>query len=156
MKDNADKFLGCAAWAAVVYLLALILVGMCSCKLTRDVQKSSTDSASVKKEETTFNKIDTSKSTKEADRVTFIYPVDTTVNNFYTYPSTVIYEKVKETKQDGQSVNYENRKTDTVYVKTESKEVESKTKLGPSTIEWILIGLAALVVLRLLKKWEIL
>jgi hypothetical protein len=136
--------------------ILLLIVALSSCKLTRDVSKNSSDSTAVKTDETKYSKTDSSKSTKEADRITFVYPVDTTVNNYYTYPSTVIYEKIKEDNTSSQNENYQNKKTDTVYVSTDNKQVASESKLGPSTLEWILIGLGALIVLRLLKKWEIL
>jgi hypothetical protein len=156
MKDAADKFVSYCAWGACIFLGLVILFGACSCKLTRDVSKSSSDSTSVKTESTEYSRTDSSKSSKEADRITFVYPVDTTVNNYYTYPSTVIYEKIKEDNTSSGREDYENKKTDTVYVSTDNKQVASESKLGPSTLEWILIGLGALIVLRLLKKWELL
>jgi hypothetical protein len=151
--DPVLKFYLC--YVAGVGIL-LLIVALSSCKLTRDVSKNSSDSTAVKTDETKYSKTDSSKSTKEADRITFVYPVDTTVNNYYTYPSTVIYEKIKEDNTSSQNENYQNKKTDTVYVSTDNKQVASESKLGPSTLEWILIGLGALIVLRLLKKWEIL
>jgi hypothetical protein len=151
--DPVLKFYLC--YVAGVGIL-LLIVALSSCKLTRDVSKNSSDSTAVKTDETKYSKTDSSKSTKEADRITFVYPVDTTVNNYYTYPSTVIYEKIKEDNTSSQNENFSNKKTDTVYVSTDNKQVASESKLGPSTLEWILIGLGALIVLRLLKKWEIL
>jgi hypothetical protein len=151
--DPVLKFYLC--YVAGVGIL-LLIVALSSCKLTRDVSKNSSDSTAVKTDETKYSKTDSSKSTKEADRVTFVYPVDTTVNNYYTYPSTVIYEKIKEDNTSSGREDYENKKTDTVYVSTDNKQVASESKLGPSTLEWVLIGLGALIVLRLLKKWEIL
>jgi hypothetical protein len=151
--DPVLKFYLC--YVAGVGIL-LLIVALSSCKLTRDLSKNSSDSTAVKTDETKYSKTDSSKSTKEADRITFVYPVDTTVNNYYTYPSTVIYEKIKEDNTSSQNENYQNKKTDTVYVSTDNKQVASESKLGPSTLEWILIGLGALIVLRLLKKWEIL
>jgi hypothetical protein len=151
--DPVLKFYLC--YVAGVGIL-LLIVALSSCKLTRDVSKNSSDSTAVKTDETKYSKTDSSKSTKEADRITFVYPVDTTVNNYYTYPSTVIYEKIKEDNASSGREDYENKKTDTVYVSTDNKQVASESKLGPSTLEWILIGLGALIVLRLLKKWEIL
>jgi hypothetical protein len=151
--DPVLKFYLC--YVAGVGIL-LLIVALSSCKLTRDVSKNSSDSTAVKTDETKYSKTDSSKSTKEADRITFVYPVDTTVNNYYTYPSTVIYEKIKEDNTSSGREDYENKKTDTVYVGTDNKQVASESKLGPSTLEWILIGLGALIVLRLLKKWEIL
>lgn len=158
MKDPVIKLL-------IVYILAVFFLIGCallfsSCKLTRDVSKSSSDSTAVKKDETVYSKVDSSKSSKEkdSDRVTFIYPVDTTVNNYYTYPSTVIYEKVKE-KEQSETFNAEAFKRellDSISKKEESKQVESQTKIGPSTLEWVLLVIGALIVLRLLKKWEIL
>lgn len=144
--------------AGVVVLL--LLVALSSCKLTRDVSKSSSDSTSVKKDGTEIIRTDSSKTSKEkdSDRVTFIYPVDTTVNNYYTYPSTVIYEKVKE-KEQSETFNAEAFKRellDSIGKKDESKQVESQTKIGPSTLEWVLLVIGALIALRLLKKWEIL
>jgi hypothetical protein len=151
--DPVLKFYLC--YVAGVGIL-LLIVALSSCKLTRDLSKNSSDSTAVKTDETKYSKTDSSKSTKEADRITFVYPVDTTVNNYYTYPSTVIYEKIKEDNTSSQNENFSNKKTDTVYVSTDNKQVASESKLGPSTLEWVLIGLGALIVLRLLKKWEIL
>jgi hypothetical protein len=148
------------AYMAGVALLILLAMLFSSCKLTRDVSKNSTDSSSVKTDRTEYSRTDSSRNTKEkdSDRITFVYPVDTTVNNYYTYPSTVIYEKIKE-KQEDKSFDYESFRRellDSVNKKEEVKQVASETKIGPSTFEWVLIALGALVVLRLLKKWEIL
>jgi hypothetical protein len=159
-KDAADKFVSYCAWGSCIFLGLVILFGACSCKLTRDVSKNSSDSSSVKTDRTEYSRTDSSRNTKEkdSDRITFVYPVDTTVNNYYTYPSTVIYEKIKE-KQEDKSFDYESFRRellDSVSKKEEVKQVASETKIGPSTFEWVLIALGALVVLRLLKKWEIL
>jgi hypothetical protein len=159
-KDAADKFVSYCAWGSCIFLGLVILFGACSCKLTRDVSKNSSDSSSVKTDRTEYSRTDSSRNTKEkdSDRITFVYPVDTTVNNYYTYPSTVIYEKIKE-KQEDKSFDYESFRRellDSVNKKEEVKQVASESKLGPSTFEWVLIGLGALIVLRLLKKWEIL
>jgi hypothetical protein len=159
-KDAADKFVSYCAWGSCIFLGLVILFGACSCKLTRDVSKNSSDSSSVKTDRTEYSRTDSSRNTKEkdSDRITFVYPVDTTVNNYYTYPSTVIYEKIKE-KQEDKSFDYESFRRellDSVNKKEEVKQVASETKIGPSTFEWVLIALGALVVLRLLKKWEIL
>lgn len=135
--------------ASLIFFIALVIgcASLPSCKLSRDVSKSSSDSTNVKRQQEVYSKIDTSKYTKEteADRVTYIYPVDTTINNYYTYPQTVVYEKVKE-KEDKQVFDFEGfRKEllDSVSKKEQVKEVESKTKVGPSFIEWILIGVVA-------------
>jgi hypothetical protein len=154
MKDAADKFVSYCAWGSCIFLGLVILFGACSCKLTRDVSKNSTDSSSVKTDETKYSKSDSSKSTKEADRITFVYPVDTTVNNYYTYPSTVIYEKIKEDNTSSGSENYQNKKTDTVYVSTDNKQVESKAGTDPLTIGLIVFG--GILALGIIKKLGIL
>src|SRR5688572_5610410 len=143
-KDPVNTFLKGCVVVVIIFLAAVMIIGTCSCKLIREVKKSSSDSTSVKKDETEYTKVDTSKSTKEkdSDRITFVYPIDTTVNNYYTYPSTVIYEKIKE-KEESKNFDHESFKReilDSVGKRSEVKEVESKTKIGPSLIEWVLIG----------------
>jgi hypothetical protein len=164
-KDAADKFVSYCAWGSCIFLGLVILFGACSCKLTRDVSKNSSDSSSVKTDRTEYSRTDSSRNTKEkdSDRITFVYPVDTTVNNYYTYPSTVIYEKIKE-KQEDKSFDYESFRRellDSVSKKEEVKQVEVKAGTDAVTIALLVFGgivglIVVLVVLRLLKKWEIL
>jgi beta-lactamase regulating signal transducer with metallopeptidase domain len=146
------------AYMAGVALLILLAMLFSSCKLTRDVSKNSTDSSSVKTDRTEYSRTDSSRNTKEkdSDRITFVYPVDTTVNNYYTYPSTVIYEKIKE-KQEDKSFDYESFRRellDSVNKKEEVKQVASKAGTDPLTIG--LIVFAGILALGIIKKLGIL
>jgi hypothetical protein len=112
----------------------------------------------VKTDRTEYSRTDSSRNTKEkdSDRITFVYPVDTTVNNYYTYPSTVIYEKIKE-KQEDKSFDYESFRRellDSVNKKEEVKQVASKAGTDPLTIG--LIVFAGILALGIIKKLGIL
>jgi hypothetical protein len=147
-------------------LFAIAVIILCifgSCRFQRDLQKSTDKTTVTTETTTTAAKVDTSKSTKEAsyERVTYVYPPgDTTIINLYNSqgkaapPTTVIVER-GESKEVQQSFNYEQwwqHKQDSLARLSMTKDVKSDTKIGPSVIEWILIGGIAVILLKDLIK----
>lgn len=150
--DSAIQLIVVYIIATIIVLSLIAVVGtFMGCKLTRGLKKTSEDSTAVKKEDTNYSRVDTSKSSKEKDyeRTTYVFGRDTTINNYYPQPSIIIQERGKE-KEQTQSFDYESFRQeilDSISSKKEVKEVESKTKIGPSFVEWILIGVVAFLLL---------
>lgn len=148
--------------------ILLLILSLSSCKLIREMSKEKTNTVSTSTNNEGINKVDTSKTTteksKDYEKITYIYPPgDTTViNNYYSQgrtppPQSIIIEHGQEQeKQVVQNFDYEawfKQKQDSLSAQSLTKDVKSETRVGPSTIEWILIvGLGIL----LLKNFGIL
>lgn len=152
----------------VTILLIALAVLNSSCKLIREISKEKTATTTTTKTDEGMAKVDTSKTTKDKEkdyeRITYVYPPgDTTIiNQYYTQgrtppPQSIIIEHGREKEKEvTQNFDYESwwkHKQDSLAFQNQTKDVKSETRLGPSTIEWILIvGLGIL----LLKNFGIL
>lgn len=152
---------------AVIAAIALWLIPFCcllsSCESMRKITTSKKDTTNVSKTDEGFVKSDSSssRSDKEYERTTYIFPRDTTViNNYYPKspaPQVIIHEKGRENTED-KNFNQEDfwkSKYDSLNANQETKKVESKTKV----INWfqalVIAALVFLLVRPMLPKLKI-
>lgn len=150
MKQNRDFLEIFKGALAAVALLFLLVAFFTCCTVIRGKKSSSSDSTSVvKKDSGSLIKSDIAESKmKDYERVTYIFPKDTNVINYHTYPKTIIYEKGKQQES----------KTQTIYDSSWKKEIDSlKVRLANSQLNtktkvfdfWqiLAIGLLGIIVL---------
>lgn len=162
MKKFLEYILIVAGSIILAALIWLLLFSLTGCRLIKERKTDSTiktsDSANVKKQTESSNKVDTSKSKSETTylKETYIYPPrDTIINNYYPSSPSVYIRESGAKKEEVNNYNYDQRLkevTDSMRIASLQERVneqtKSKTKVGPSFIEWVLIGVLALLLLK--------
>jgi hypothetical protein len=145
---------------SILLIASIILLSGCEVlkgKQSKEVDAvnvNALDSGSTKKSTTDVAK------EKEYDRVTVNYPPfprDCTVNNYHTYPSSVIYERGKETENIAtteEQTDWKRYMDSTAYsLKEELKSKE--TKVMTQWYIWVILGLVGLIAMKILLPFKI-
>lgn len=157
MNPNKLYFKDLITAAIISVLFVVFIISFSSCKLLSKVNKSSNDSASVKKETETSAKVDTSKSKTESSNTkeTVYYPQPIIVPGKDGETKVIfVPQSTKETgSQTQENINYKfedlrKEVLDSLRVANASKE--SKTKAGT---DWLTIAIVAGIGLLLFKNF---
>jgi hypothetical protein len=168
-------------WAFLAAAIGTVVLFMASgCEILKNKKTLASDSASfnrkiaAKSDSVHSGQVSTSESTSKAAfewwKTTIQYPRDTTINNFYNPPATVIYEGGKGTKEESSfskdSIFYnqlikqfqDSLSAMSKKIETTEKSKQSETK-GVGLLMFILIALGVCVVTngagRLFKSFKI-
>jgi len=138
--------------------IVLMLIGMSSCKLFKEVKKDSSDSARVVKQTETAIKVDTSKSKTEtaSTKETIYYPQPIYVQGKDGETKVIfVPQSTKETgskTEENTNAIFEQFKkdfSDSLNSIKNSKQTDTKIKVGLSTFEIIILCAFGLILLKM-------
>jgi len=154
MRDTDNEFKSIIKGAFIVAAAIVILCLLCSsCKVLKSTKSNVKDSTSVNKVNEGSVRVDSSGSKSDRTKETVFYPQPIYIEG-KNGESKIIFvpQSIKETDKTEQAQVI----TDTSWREAfrelsshlENRELDKKTKVGPSFIEWILIGGLALLLLK--------
>jgi hypothetical protein len=140
----------------------MLLLSLGGCEVFKWGQETAKDSTNVLKVDSGSTKKSTSDIAKEKeyDRVTVNYPPfprDCTVNNYHTYPSSVIYERGKETENIATTEEQTDwkRYTDSTAYSLKEELKSKETKVMTQWYIWVILGLVGLMALKMFLPFTI-
>ena len=154
MRDTDNEFKSIIKGAFIVAAAIVILCLLCSsCKVLKSTKSNVKDSLSVQKVNEGSVRVDSSGSKSDRTKETVFYPQPIYIEG-KNGESKIIFvpQSVRETEkvEDAKIIKDDSwrQALDSLSSKFTKSELDKKTKVGPSFIEWILIGGLALLLLK--------
>ena len=154
MRDTNNEFKSIIKGAFIVAAAIVILCLLCSsCKVLKSTKSTVKDSLSVQKVNEGSVRVDSSGSKSDRTKETVFYPQPIYIEG-KNGESKIIFvpQSVRETEkvEDAKIIKDDSwrQALDSLSWQITNREMDKKVKVGPSFIEWILIGGLALLLLK--------
>ncbi len=140
--------------ALIIFALVLWFFLCTGCKVIKSTKSSTKDSISVNKVNEGSVRVDSSGSKSDKTKETVYYPQPIYIEGKNGGEPKIIFvpQSVRETskEEDSKIVKDDSwrQALDSLSSKIENRELDKKVKVGPSFIEWLLIGGLALLLLK--------